>query len=95
MVFPEFTLISRTIGGLGRRSGLRMEVIQREIAEDVFNFSIVARQHFVQRRLYPFTEWAMKIREFHDCDRRIRIASNTVGMSIKFYARGVEPHHNR
>ena len=44
VVFPEPALLLRTLGSLGRPLGLGMDIAQREVADHVFQLSLVLGQ---------------------------------------------------
>src|SRR5207247_312826 len=73
MIFPKLPLFSGTASRLRRAPCLSVDLREGEIEERQLDAaSILAEQGF-QGVLAVFAERALIIREFHDCDGRIRV----------------------
>ena len=95
MVLPELPLILRAATGLGGPPGLRVQLVEREIAEHQTHPVAVTRHHLRQRRVDPLAEGAVKIRERDDRDRS-RFAAperSTVDGDLRPVHRGLAEVH--
>src|SRR5215510_4564026 len=71
VVGPEFLLFSRTLSRFSSLLGLRVDIAQREIPEDKFDFALIRCHELLQGALGLTAVGTLKIGKFDDRDRRI------------------------
>src|SRR5262245_47943052 len=94
MIFPILPLFSGTASGLRRAPCLSVDLREGEIEERQLDTASILAEKGFQRVLALFAERALIIREFHDCDGRIRVPLDPRRIVVDSYGRRLEENGN-
>src|SRR5215831_2658119 len=95
VVRPEFLLFSRTLSRFSSLLGLRVDIAQREIPEDKFDFALIRCHELLQGTLGLTAVRALKIGKFDDRDWRTGWPQGRLALGRNLHRGGAQGHRHR